>query len=466
MLGCIINSTSGLGRLNSKRLEKYNCKDFKAIIIDEAHHATSTTYQRILEHFNVYDKDSTIYVWGCSATLRRHDGLALSPTFEMIAYDRPVLEMINENWLCPVKLLRIKTKVDLSEIKITNHDFNIKELCLKIDTEERNELIVEKYLEQIGNRKSTLVFAANVEHIDNLVKSFNDKGVAAYGLDGTLDLPSRDKVLNDFKNHKFPVLVNCGILTEGTDIPHIDSIILARPTISKVLLQQMIGRGMRLHKDKKDCLVLDFVDSVQGQTLTTAPTLLGLDNNVIKEPFSGNSKSLTEFVEQNLSTDSSQMQLTSQLFPFTDPFSPKSIQQDYDYIKKFTKLPWTRVGQSKWILAISNSFTITLEQINGLYKAFSNKRFKNPSYHWRSQLIMQNDEFKPSMLALESYLKREIGFNTLEMMKSKSKWRDLKATPKQIETLKRFNIPNENITRGEAYDMITRSKCIEINSRC
>ena len=208
----MIKSTSGLGRLNSKRLEKYDPRDFKAIIIDEAHHATSSTYQRIINHFGVFDKESNIYLWGCSATLRRHDGLALKPTFEVIAYERPISDMISENWLCPVKLLRVKTSIDLSQVAITNSDFNVKELAQRVNTRNRNSLIIERYLENAATRKSTLVFATNVAHIDDLVQSFKDKGIEAHGLDGSLDMASRDTILSDFKSSKFPVLVNCGLI--------------------------------------------------------------------------------------------------------------------------------------------------------------------------------------------------------------------------------------------------------------
>ncbi len=110
---------------------------------------------------------------------------------------------------------------------------------------------------------------------------FKKRGLDAHGISSKTKSHIRASILKEFKERKFPVLVNCGILTEGADIPNIDCIIMSRPTKSPVLFQQMIGRGMRLSPEKKDCLVLDFIDSYsQIPDLATTPTLLGLDPKI------------------------------------------------------------------------------------------------------------------------------------------------------------------------------------------
>ena len=134
------------------------------------------------------------------------------------------------------------------------------------------------------------MFAVDVQHIYDLVKVFRENGIDARGVDGRTRAFDRQQLLADFRARKFPVLINCGaflpssfeidflaIITEGVDIPPIDCIILARPTRSSVLLQQMIGRGLRLSPGKEYCLVLDFEDILHKKvTRASVPTLFGL----------------------------------------------------------------------------------------------------------------------------------------------------------------------------------------------
>lgn len=132
------------------------------------------------------------------------------------------------------------------------------------------------------NRKSTLVFAVDMEHTLSLCNAFRARNVEARFITSKSSSIERHEALQAFRDGSCPILVNCGILTEGTDIPRIDCVLMARPTKSSTLFQQMFGRGMRLHLSKKDCLVIDFVDNFAraGRNgLVTVPTLLGLDLN-------------------------------------------------------------------------------------------------------------------------------------------------------------------------------------------
>ncbi|KAF9133636.1 hypothetical protein BGX30_012212 [Mortierella sp. GBA39] len=243
-----------------------------------AHHAAAASYGRILEHFGADVPKTHIFVYGCSATVRRHDGLKLGEVFDHISFHKGFVTMIEDKWLCGLRVSTIKTEFDLKDVKLKAGDFATKELSQKVNTPVRNDIIVRSYMTYCGKkRKSTVVFAVDIAHLESLTKIFQQYGYDARGLSSKTNDNDRAQMLKDFKKQKFPVIVNCGILTEGTDIPVIDSIIMARPTKSNVLFQQMLGRGMRLHKGKEDCLVLDFVDVIQGDGLVTLPTLLGLE---------------------------------------------------------------------------------------------------------------------------------------------------------------------------------------------
>ncbi|KAF8982548.1 hypothetical protein BGZ46_001078 [Entomortierella lignicola] len=277
----IVASVPTLGRVGTTRLLKYNPKEFKCIIIDEAHHAAAESYGRILEHFGAHVPDTHIFVYGCSATVRRHDGLKLGHLFDHISFHKSFITMIEDKWLCGLRVSTIQTDFDLRDVRMQGGDFAQKDLAVKVNTDIRNDIVVRSYMTYCADRKSTVVFAVDIEHLETLAALFRKYGYDARGLSSRTSDEDRAQLLKDFRERKFPVIVNCGILTEGTDIPAIDSIIMARPTKSNVLFQQMLGRGMRLYPGKEDCLVLDFVDIVKGEGLITLPTLLGLDASAI-----------------------------------------------------------------------------------------------------------------------------------------------------------------------------------------
>ncbi|KAJ1974309.1 DEAD DEAH box helicase [Dimargaris xerosporica] len=124
----IVASVASLGRQNSPRLQRLDPQRFKAIIIDEAHHAVADTYLRVLRHFDAMHAQTSIFVWGCSATLKRHDHLALSQAFDYISFHLDFTRMIEEKWLCHLKAVSVHTGSDISNVRKVAGDFAIKQL--------------------------------------------------------------------------------------------------------------------------------------------------------------------------------------------------------------------------------------------------------------------------------------------------------------------------------------------------
>ncbi|KAI7819790.1 P-loop containing nucleoside triphosphate hydrolase protein, partial [Gamsiella multidivaricata] len=273
----IVASVQTLGRSSSPRLSAYDPKDFKCIVVDEAHHAVTKTYTHIFEHFGVDKKETEIFLVGFSATLRRHDGVKLGGAFDHISYHRPLKYMIDNAWLCPARVESIETGVDLQNVRTEKDDFIQKDLFKAVNTPSRNEAVVRAYKQYCAGRQSAVVFSADVAHAVALTKTFRKHGCHAEVITGKTSDIGRSELLKAFKERRLPIIVNCAILTEGIDIPPIDCILMAKPTKSEVLLMQMLGRGMRLYEGKEDCLVLDFVDNIKGEIVGTIPTLLGLD---------------------------------------------------------------------------------------------------------------------------------------------------------------------------------------------
>ncbi|GAN01279.1 DEAD/DEAH box DNA helicase [Mucor ambiguus] len=223
------------------RMVKFNPKEFKAVIVDEAHHGIAKTYMRIFEHFGVLEGASKVLLWGCTATPNRADCKPLDPVFGPVSFHLGLLEMIDIGHLSDLRI----TTVDTDE-------------CLDDDTLHRVVIASWRQFAEQKKRKSALVFARNIEKTQDLCNGFIADGVNARFITSKTDAKTRASILEDFKSGKIPVLVNCAILTEGTDLPRVDCILLARKTNSEPLFQQMLGRGSRLHEEKQDCLVVDL----------------------------------------------------------------------------------------------------------------------------------------------------------------------------------------------------------------
>ena len=304
-----------------RRLGCYDPKEVMLIIIDEAHHAVAKSYLEILEYFNalkppLVDKDeissiissATPYeppVIGFSATFERQDKKALGQVMEKIVYDKGILEMIEDEWLCDAKFSTVQiASLDLSQVATNPSpktsrtktkennlledeygDFKVPQLSKVMNTPEINEIIVKTYLarrEKIMNENmghiSTILFAVDIEHVHCLHEMFQKHGISTAFVTSLSKQHERDQHIEDFKNNKIEVILNCGIFTEGTDMPNINCILLCRPTKSRTLLVQMVGRGLRLHKNKQHCHVMDFVSSTKTTGIVSVPTLVGIND--------------------------------------------------------------------------------------------------------------------------------------------------------------------------------------------
>jgi ATP-dependent helicase IRC3 len=251
-----------------KQLQK---QDFSLLIYDEAHHAASESARMVLDSLG-FGKESNNLLVGFTATPMRSDGRGLGEDFDEIVFSKTIKNMIQENYLCFPKGIKITTDLDLSNIEIEKGDYKATSLSSLMDTDEINQLIAKTYMEKGRDRKA-ICFGVSVAHAENLSKWFRIYGAKAETISGDMPLNERKEVLKRFKAGEINVLTNCQVLTEGFDAPNIDCIIIARPTKSQSLYIQMVGRGMRLFPNKKDCLILDFGDKYH--TLCGTNVLIG-----------------------------------------------------------------------------------------------------------------------------------------------------------------------------------------------
>jgi superfamily II DNA or RNA helicase len=235
-------------------------KNLDLIVIDEAHHSQSHSYKAFIKRFSKACPD--IKILGVTATPERHDQKSLLEIFGKLTYEKNVAELIQEGHLCDAECFRIKTGQKFENRKLSSGDFmpiSLKEL----DNPSRNALVTKCYLENCINKK-TIVFCVSVIHAQSLAKTFQDLGYKAKSIHGGLEYPVRKAILKEFKDGTIDIITNCQLLTEGFDESSIEAMIIARPTKSKPLYCQMIGRGLRNHPGKTICSIYELTDNVHN----------------------------------------------------------------------------------------------------------------------------------------------------------------------------------------------------------
>lgn len=250
---CVINS------VNKDYLEILACLKFDLIIIDEAHHAQSMMYTRLIKMTQKYANYEHTKILGVTATPDRLDRKLLSNILGACCFKLTIEYMIKNKFLSDIEGYRLKTQVDIYEVDSHNGDFSLNKIYNKLCTSFRNNLILNAVKEYLLERKS-IIFCINISHSKQLCKLLNDNNIPSLHIDGKMSQEQRESILKEFKDGQVKCIVNCQVLTEGFDAPWVNGILLARPTKSPSLFKQMIGRGLRLFPGKENCKIIDMVD--------------------------------------------------------------------------------------------------------------------------------------------------------------------------------------------------------------
>jgi len=209
--------------------------------------------------------------------------------------------MINSKYLCEPKAIYVYSDVDLSNVKTVAGEFNQRQLEDAVNTENRNDIITDAYIKYASDRKSTIVFASGIAHARDICQSFKDKNIVCDYIDSTIEDTQRELVISNFKSGKLPVIVNVGVLTTGFDFEPTDCILMCRPTKSKILYTQIIGRGLRTSEGKSNCLIIDVVDIVRKHDLMTMTDIFGVeikDQETLTEAIEHEEKNKAEKLER------------------------------------------------------------------------------------------------------------------------------------------------------------------------
>lgn len=258
--------------MRQKRLDQFPEDFFDTIIIDEAHHCISDSYQKVLQHF----PDAQIL--GVTATPDRGDMQNLGQFFESLAYEYTLPKAIKEGYLTPIKALTIPLKIDMSSVSVQAGDFKVGDIGTALDP--YLEGIAEEMKKYCSDKK-TVVFLPLVKTSQKFRDLLNEHGFQAAEVNGNSQ--DRAEILADFEAGKYNVLCNSMLLTEGWDCPSVDCIVVLRPTKVRSLYCQMVGRGTRLFPGKDHLLLLDFLWHTERHELCHPASLICSNEEVAQK---------------------------------------------------------------------------------------------------------------------------------------------------------------------------------------
>lgn len=422
----IVGSVQSLSSKNCKRMEKYPYDKIHSVIIDECHHAVSNSYLSVLKNLESNTISHPPFILGFSATLSRNDNIPLNLVFNKIVFQKQIHELINENYLCDVKWEKCNVGLNLNEIEVStgkNADYLIESLADHVINDEINDIVVKTYLKLRhdfpNETKSVLGFCVNVEHMLVLKKIFLMNGIQAECVSGKTPALERESIVKRFKNGDIRILFNCAVFTEGTDIPNIDCIFMLRPTLSKPLLTQMVGRGMRLHHGKSYLRIVDFVDN-QSLGLTFKGSLKGKSESLISGT-GGMGGSRVNNHNLELPGEADYIKFTnlkgiedllndSKTNPFTE------IRKNISLLNKHIGLSFELIKYNLWVCVIHShswcDITITKKgeyKLDSVSKFDSMKMGKRVVFDKRSNIIITKDfdkleqQFKQSIASQELF---------------------------------------------------------------
>lgn len=423
--------------------------DFKTLVVDEAHHAAADTYRKILNHFSGVEK--RVFV---SATLERADKKALGSVIDEIVYHRSMLDLMEEGYLVDVRAIAVRIpKFDTHGLKLSHGDFKNKEVEDALTEAGAERVAVQAWLEHAPTRK-TIVFTPGVASAVLFAETFKAAGVAATYVSGDLDLDERRRRLEAFSAGDYQVVTNAMVLTEGYDEPSVDCIMVARPTRSKPLYVQQIGRGTRLYPGKEDLLVIDLVGNEERLDLISVPKLFGIDPAKAKKNGVIQTVRLTREERERREREMGELAAAR---------AGKTIELESHaaHLLDRKDINWLRLHTGDWVLRGKRSM-IVLHPLDGRrWQAYVNVYADG-----RRIMLSEGHDLAMSMGIAEEKVVRKAKADTLRFIDKSQPWRNRPVSPKQKDLLARLSIPlTPGMLAGDASDLIDAHRALASTRR-
>ena len=235
----------------TNELSKFTRDEFDYIVVDEVHHGQSLSYQDIFEYFRPR------FLLGMTATPDRMDRKDILELFDyQTAYEATLHDAIERGYLVPYTYIGLTDDVDYSKIKLQNQRYRVDDLERLLIIPERNEAILNEYVQR-GQRDKAIGFCVSIKHADRMAEFFNTHGVPAAAIHS--EAVDRDQLIRDFRENRINVAFTVDLFNEGVDFPNVQVIMFLRPTESRTVFLQQLGRGLRLATGKDELRILDFI---------------------------------------------------------------------------------------------------------------------------------------------------------------------------------------------------------------
>lgn len=398
------------------RLERYPKDHFGSLIIDECHHATAESWQRVLHHF-----DGHASVFGFTATPNREGRVQIGSYFDNFSYEIGMRELIDQGWLAPIVLKALPVKIDMSKVSSVGNDFHVgqsHDMLVPLLTD-----IAEQIKIHAADRK-TVAFLPLVETSKLFAEICRKVGINADWVSG--ERHDRENVLKKFKKCKTGLLANAQLVAEGYDQPDISCVIVLRPTRSTSFYAQCCGRGTRTHESKKNLLLLDFLYHHERHNLVR-PANLFTDNQEVADIMTRRSTEAT------------------------------GSEMDMDALERDAATE-RHIALEAAIAANRRRMAKTIDPV-ALSLAFNNLGAAEyqPTVAWHSQPITEKQKslLKKQNIDVDSV--RDKGHASQLIGMIMPRYSKKLATPNQVMFLRRHNYPNpEKATFAQASEWIKR----------
>lgn len=510
----VVASVQTLSAMGCRRLLRLKARmDFRIVVVDEAHHSAADTYRLVLAHLGflpldeVEDEDgkkkiiaktwsdakkmaADLEAWdkelpadrlliGVTATPNRSDAIGLSCVYQDIVYSYELRQAIKDGWLVKLTPYAVETKASLDAVKTTAGDFNQKQLADTVNTPERNRLALAAW-EEKGEGRTTLGFTVDVAHAHDVAEEFQRAGHRFMPVSGETPKEDRRILMRQCSEGQLDGLVNCMILTEGTDLPRVSCILNLKPTKSATLYEQMIGRGLRpLPGDpvgperktfagamqKQDCIILDLVDVARKHSLMTAPQLYGLPPLIMAE-----GEDLEEMLEEfevlkdkfpDLDEQLQGQRLTLEQLQAVatklDIWSEKPLGAEF---QAAVSLEWNRVSDE--VYRITYPFESDREVVEISRDFLGHWQILctiTPEHGPKRQKSLQHGihTLEEAGKLAEDYI-RGYRRQVVRLRDPNAAWKKLEASPGQLAALRKHKVPHNpaTITKGEASRLMDR----------
>lgn len=403
--------------------------DFATLVIDEAHHTAAESYRRILEHCGAWSGGDPLVV-GVTATPERGDRQPLGAVFEAIVFQKSILEMLLAGYLCDLRAIQVMVRTDFNALTISHGDYRDRDLERVLLAANAPAHVLEAFQAHAHGRKA-LCFTPTVATAYAMAEVFREAGITAEALDGRTPLDERRGILRRLHTGDTQVVANCGVLTEGFDEPSIDCVIMARPTQSRPLYQQMLGRGTRTYPGKTDCLILDVVGVSTAHRLQTVASLFEL------QPAALTTASVSEALEAQ----------EREAAAVATPHEGALVATEVDLFAR-RPLAWVKTRQGRWILSMSDQGMLRLDAEGPETWRVVHVRVD------QAPLVVQQGLPLGYAQGVAEDLARALGAGRL--LNPNARWRQEPATEKQKETLRRLGIAfASDVSKGHAGALLT-----------